>query len=444
MHAHLRLSAVTPPPKRPSPSATRTLRRWLLAAACVSALLACGCQNHEPSVWRVSPGSVTLAVGQRVDLRLVRVIDGTSGESTEPFSCALYTGAANVVRLDAHAAEKLPTHIVTGNQPGTVRLEAVGASADRSRVAHVQVTVTPPPTPAQTAAPVSTLGADAVVLAEPQTHRLVEVRLDSASFVAYGSLGPQTRQLNGPRSAVTDAQGRIYAADAGNHRVVRIDDISGAGAVTYGGFGTLAGPRGVHVDAQGRIYIADTGNNRIVRIDDMSGAGFLERKLAPGSVPVAVRTDSAGRVYVADAASSCIHRFDDMQSDRAVDLVAPPRATPSESSARPAMLPLRTPHDLVLDAQNRVYVADTGNDRIVRVDDVSGRGWTPFDGRTAGATPLRAPSGVRLLPDGRIAIADTGNNRLVIIDDMTGAGFRVVGAPGAGGGELTAPEDVVP
>jgi len=42
-------------------------------------------------------------------------------------------------------------------------------------------------------------------------------------------------------------------------------------------------PEGMALDSQGRIYIADSGNDRIVRIDDPTGAGWLEYQ--PGRNP---------------------------------------------------------------------------------------------------------------------------------------------------------------
>ncbi|MCL5055170.1 MAG: hypothetical protein M1169_04405, partial [Firmicutes bacterium] len=42
-----------------------------------------------------------------------------------------------------------------------------------------------------------------------------------------------------------------------------------------GGIGEFNDPRGIALDAKGRIYIADFGNNRIVRIDNMNGRNWV-------------------------------------------------------------------------------------------------------------------------------------------------------------------------
>lgn len=68
--------------------------------------------------------------------------------------------------------------------------------------------------------------------------------------------------------------------DANNHRVVRIDDVTGTGFVSFGTYGTWSGelgdPDAVAVDANGRIYVADHGNSRVVCLDDISGTRFTE------------------------------------------------------------------------------------------------------------------------------------------------------------------------
>lgn len=74
----------------------------------------------------------------------------------------------------------------------------------------------------------------------------------------------------------------LYVADTGNHRIDRIDNWTASGWVAkfsaFGSQGSGVGqfnePMDVEIDAQGRIYIADTHNHRIVRVNDMTGAGW--------------------------------------------------------------------------------------------------------------------------------------------------------------------------
>jgi len=67
---------------------------------------------------------------------------------------------------------------------------------------------------------------------------------------------------------------KIYVADASNNRIVRMDDMTGAGWTEFGTFGNgpnqFSSPFGIFAGA-GQIFVADTFNTRIVRINDMTG-----------------------------------------------------------------------------------------------------------------------------------------------------------------------------
>jgi sugar lactone lactonase YvrE len=101
---------------------------------------------------------------------------------------------------------------------------------------------------------------------------------------------------------------------------------------------------------------------------------------------------------------------------------------------------------VALDAQGRLYIADTLNDRIRRVDLTAGlietvaggtRG-NSGDGGPATAAQLDRPRDVEIAPDGRLFIADTENHKVRVVDLTTGiiqtvAGTGEVGATGDGG-----------
>jgi DNA-binding beta-propeller fold protein YncE len=103
-------------------------------------------------------------------------------------------------------------------------------------------------------------------------------------FVTEGN-GPKQFELPYGVSATPD--GKIYVADAGNHYIVQMDDMTGKNWTSLGnntpGIPTPSYtkkqqwflPFDVFVDSAGKIYVADTTNNRITRMDDMTGKNWI-------------------------------------------------------------------------------------------------------------------------------------------------------------------------
>lgn len=88
-----------------------------------------------------------------------------------------------------------------------------------------------------------------------------------------------------------------------------------------------------------------------------------------------------------------------------------------------------SPHDVVFDAQGRLLVADTGNDRIAiyKVDGVTGKFTGSIQGR------IRRPEGVAVHKDGRVFATGAYSNNLVVYRDG-----KVIGEIGG----FAAPHDV--
>jgi len=77
-----------------------------------------------------------------------------------------------------------------------------------------------------------------------------------------------------------------------------------------------------------------------------------------------------------------------------------------------------SPQDIFYASSGEIYVADTGNDRILMMDErynVFGQISSLTDASGANQT-LKDPEGVFVTDDGRIYIADTGNKRIVVCD----------------------------
>jgi sugar lactone lactonase YvrE len=135
-----------------------------------------------------------------------------------------------------------------------------------------------------------------------------------------------------PAGLAFDAAGNLLIADTDNRRIRRISNgiittIAGNGTATFSGDGGPASaasfnaPRGLSVDANGNIYIADTGNHRIRKIaadgtistlagdggNGFSGDGGLAIQSMLAS-PYAVVLDPAGNPVIADYANNRIRR----------------------------------------------------------------------------------------------------------------------------------------
>jgi sugar lactone lactonase YvrE len=200
-----------------------------------------------------------------------------------------------------------------------------------------------------------------------------------------------------------------------------IDTIAGTGTPGYSGDGgpgvnaEVNTPDGVAIDSLGRIYIADSLNHRIRRI----GTG--------GNISTFAGTGIAG--YTGNGGPA--------------------------NNAR-----LNSPEGVFVDANDNVYIADTDNNRVRRVDAgtgiitlVAGNGGSSYsgDGGPANVASLRKPQGVCVDGAGNVYIADTDNQRIRYIDNATGIITTIVGTGSGGssgdGGPATAarvnkPEDV--
>ena len=155
-----------------------------------------------------------------------------------------------------------------------------------------------------------------------------------------GDSGPAaSAALNGPQQIAFDGSGNLYIADMSNN-VIRVVNASGTISTFAGTYGTgvcgfagaygpvssaiLCNPQGVAVDALGNVYIADTGNNIIRKVDThgtitlLAGtptqSGYSGDNQAANkallSSPTQVATDPAGNVYIADSGNNVIRKVD--------------------------------------------------------------------------------------------------------------------------------------
>ncbi|PPK94208.1 NHL repeat-containing protein [Kineococcus xinjiangensis] len=224
---------------------------------------------------------------------------------------------------------------------------------------------------------------------------------------------------------------------------------SGYTVTVRAGTGTaeaLVGPSGVASDAAGNLYIADTADHRVWKLSRggtlsaVAGDGTQGPSVAgpatasPLSSPAGVAVDAAGTVYIADTGN---HRVLRVTSSGALTFLAGTGVAGAPQPGTAATSPLSSPGGVAVDAVGAVYIADTGNNQVEKVTGTTlsvvagtGRAAAPVPG-AATASPLSAPSGVAVDALGDLFIADRGNHR---IEKVTVAGvLSVVAGTGTAG-----------
>lgn len=285
---------------------------------------------------------------------------------------------------------------------------------------------------------------------------------------------------NAPRIAV-DACGNIFIGDAANHRVRKVDvrsglisTVAGTGVAGYNGDGGLADtsklntPVCLAFDNLGNLYIGDGNNHRIRKVDALTGIittvvgngvlGFSADGLPATAGPMSGGDfvfDPFGNMYMCD-----IHRIRKIDSSGILHTIAGTGLSGLVLDGVPATTSVVTPWPAInTDIYGNVFFSDTcGSIRKVTVSTgiisrVAGSGVSvgsyTGDGTIATACYMN-PCGLCIDSIGNIYTACYTNNRCIMIDTFgithtiagTGiAGFSGEGAP-ATNAKLWYPKDI--
>jgi sugar lactone lactonase YvrE len=293
-----------------------------------------------------------------------------------------------------------------------------------------------------------------------------------------GDGGPATSaQLYYPRDVAFDASGNFYIADGSNQRVRKVNSsgtittVAGNGTAGYSGDGgpatsaSLRYPEGLVVDASGNLYIADSNNHRVRRVNLSTGYIYLvagngsaayggDGGLATAAslnLPAGLALDAAGgNLYIADSSNQRIRRVN--LSTGYIYLVAGNGSAVYGGDGGPATnASLNYPGGVGLDTSGNLFIADSRNHRIRKVDTsgtittVAGNGTPGYggDGGPAISAQLNGPGRVAVYSAGSFLIADVDNRRIRKVDVATGIITTVAGtgqccSSGDGGAAINA------
>jgi sugar lactone lactonase YvrE len=252
-----------------------------------------------------------------------------------------------------------------------------------------------------------------------------------------------------------DAAGHVYVVDSGNRRIRRVDATTGIITTIAGGGlsdgvpateSSLNRPFNVFATPAQDLYIADTGNHRIRRVDGDTGiittvagsgdAGFSgdggPATQAQLSGPLAVAVDTEGHVYLADSGNARVRRVD--AASGIITTVAGSGDSLGDGGAATEAR-LFWPTDVCVDEAGHLYVADPENRRIRRVDASTGiittvagtSGRRGGEGVPATQAGLLFPKGLVVDAAGHLFIADSQSGRIRRVDAVSGIITTVAG-----------------
>lgn len=217
----------------------------------------------------------------------------------------------------------------------------------------------------------------------------------------------------------------------------QIITVAGNGSNSYSGDNGLATsaalntPSGLCIDSNGNMYIADSGNNRIRKvatngiITTIAGNGTAGYGGDGGAAisaelnsPAGVAIDSLGRLYISDSLNSRIRR---VNTNNVISTFAGNgTAGYSGDNGAATNAELSNPFGLSLDIYGNLYLADSRNQRIREVTTggiittIAGDGVIPTNPGSGDVPPaeLYLPSGVSVTGYPFVFVADTANERI--------------------------------
>ncbi len=294
----------------------------------------------------------------------------------------------------------------------------------------------------------------ALYIAEVRNHRVwrLDPKTEELSIVAgtgkrgYSGDGEAATkaELNEPYELRFDREGNLFVVEMKNHIVRKISadtrtiqTVAGTGKEGFSGDGgpateaTLRQPHSIALDAEGNLYIADIGNHRIRCV--AAKTGIIETIAGNGTQKLPVKEGPArnepvlgprslamqeGTLWVCLREGNSVWKLD-LEKDRWQHVAGTGKQGYSGDGEAASEATFAGPKGIALDTL-AVYIADTENNAIRRIDltsgvmtTLAGVGSKAREGKDTKRENLARPHGVCVGPEGAVYIGDTNHHRVL-------------------------------
>src|SRR5690606_16428666 len=195
----------------------------------------------------------------------------------------------------------------------------------------------------------------------------------------------------------------------------------------------------------GDVYIADTGNNRVLIFATVSSnnpdAVYVigrpdfttqnSSSTVSGSTmlsPSGITFSGSGggfRIYIADSDFNRVLVFGSITTNGQSALFALGQSDFTSSASATTQSGLAAPSGLAVDGSNRLYVADSNNNRVMlwslpissnnqAANAVLGQGFYFSNGAGVSTTSMDHPAGISIGSNGNLYVVDRQNNRVLV------------------------------
>jgi sugar lactone lactonase YvrE len=251
-----------------------------------------------------------------------------------------------------------------------------------------------------------------------------------------GDGGPATAaELNAPFGVDLDAAGNLYIMDTLNARIRKVDTtgtittVAGNGKFGFAGDGgpatsaTLSEVQGARFDTAGNLYVPQCGPAAVRKIDTSgtittvagNGTDGFSGDGGPATAaqlncPSGVVVDNTGKLFIADYNND---RIREVNASGVITTIAGNGTPGFRGDGGPALAAeVNFPNDVDLDSAGNLYIADSGNNRLRKID-TTGIITTVVGGLdNAGSAGINAPSALAFDLKDNLYFSDTGNNAI--------------------------------